>query len=209
MLQECEELMAKGISGTGQGFDLPGRRLGGFSRQPPLSSLHLAALAAAENRSRLGSLLPSGPKRLGGDSTIMVALSPIQAAAMAAERRLQDDIWCGSVSFEGSASGEGSSDKSESLLHVEQTAGISTDHSNSSTCASDSISRKRSRESDKLSSVQSPNGYSQSNFIDLSDASPSGSISNHDREHNSQETTMWECGICTLLNPVSFHLFIS
>ncbi|KAE9468042.1 hypothetical protein C3L33_00050, partial [Rhododendron williamsianum] len=79
--QECEELMAKGITGTGQGFDLPGRRLGGFTHQPPF---------------------------------------PIQAAAMAAERRLHDDVWCGSNSsksegssamFRDSALGEGGSDQ--------------------------------------------------------------------------------------------------
>ncbi|OMO51087.1 DNA damage response protein [Corchorus capsularis] len=75
-----------------EGFDIPGRRLGGFSRQPALSSLRQTALAAAENRKRLGSLLPTGPKRLGGDNTIKDALSPIQAAAIVAERRLQDDI---------------------------------------------------------------------------------------------------------------------
>ncbi|PPS11338.1 hypothetical protein GOBAR_AA09304 [Gossypium barbadense] len=85
---ECEELMSKGITGTGEGFDLLGRRLGGFSRHPPLSSLRQTASAAAENRARLGSLSPSGPKRLGGDSTVRDALSPIQADAMAAERRL-------------------------------------------------------------------------------------------------------------------------
>ncbi|XP_056167943.1 DNA-dependent metalloprotease WSS1-like [Syzygium oleosum] len=99
--KECEELMAKGITGTGQGFDLPGRRLGGFSRQPPPSSLRQTALAAAENRARRGALLPSGPRRIGGDSDIRNALSPIQAAAMAAERRLRDELWCGSKSAEG------------------------------------------------------------------------------------------------------------
>ncbi|KAA8540187.1 hypothetical protein F0562_024250 [Nyssa sinensis] len=98
--KECEELMTKGITGTGQGFDLPGRRLGGFSRQPPLSSLRQKALAAAENRAQRGALFPSGTKRIGGDSSIMTALSPIQAAAMAAERRLHDDLWCGSKSLE-------------------------------------------------------------------------------------------------------------
>ncbi|KAJ6717381.1 ZINC ION BINDING PROTEIN [Salix purpurea] len=51
--------MAKGITGTGQGFDLPGRCLGGFSRQPPLSSLRPSALAATENRARRDDLLPS------------------------------------------------------------------------------------------------------------------------------------------------------
>lgn len=96
--KECEELMSNGISGTGEGFDLPGKRLGGFSHQPPLASLRKTTLAAAENRKRLNSLLPSGPLRLGGDKNIMSALSPVQAAAMAAERRLQDEIWCASVS---------------------------------------------------------------------------------------------------------------
>ncbi|CAM8989001.1 unnamed protein product [Rhodiola kirilowii] len=65
--KECEELMAKGVTGTGEGFDLPGRILGGFSRQPPVLSFRQTALAAAENRARKGSLMPPGPKRLGGD----------------------------------------------------------------------------------------------------------------------------------------------
>ncbi|KAK9281268.1 hypothetical protein L1049_004164 [Liquidambar formosana] len=105
--KECEELMAKGITGTGQGFDLPGRRLGGISHQPPLSLLRQNALAAAENRERRGALLPSGPKRIGGDSNIMTALSPIQAAAMAAERRLHDDLWCGSKNLESNTNVQG------------------------------------------------------------------------------------------------------
>ncbi|KAK4361725.1 hypothetical protein RND71_016966 [Anisodus tanguticus] len=106
--KECEELMAKGITGTGQGFDLPGKRLGGFSHQPPLSSLRQKALAAAENRERIGVLLPSGSKRLGGDSSIKAVLSPIQAAAMAAERRLHDDLWCGSKMLESEGPSESS-----------------------------------------------------------------------------------------------------
>nr|GMC51716.1 DNA-dependent metalloprotease WSS1-like [Ipomoea batatas] len=96
--KECEDLMSKGISGTGEGFDLPGKRLGGFFPQPSLSSLRKTAAAAAEKRAHLKSLLPPGPKRLGGNKSIMGALTPIQAAAMAAERRLQDNIWCASES---------------------------------------------------------------------------------------------------------------
>ncbi|KAJ1405867.1 WLM domain [Sesbania bispinosa] len=99
--KECEELMVKGITGTGKGFDLSGRRLGGFSRQPPSSSLRQTALAAAESRAQHRALLPSGPQCLGGDNNIKSALSPIQAAAMAAERRLHDDMWCGSKSAGG------------------------------------------------------------------------------------------------------------
>ncbi|XP_052180701.1 DNA-dependent metalloprotease WSS1-like isoform X2 [Diospyros lotus] len=106
--KECEELMAKGITGTGRGFDLPGRRLGGFSRQPPLPLLRQNALAAAESRARRGALLPSGPRHIGGDSSIMSALSPIQAAAMAAERRLLDEVWCGSKSSNSEGPSESS-----------------------------------------------------------------------------------------------------
>ena len=187
--------MAKGISGTGEGFDLPGRRLGGFSRQPPLSSLRVTALAAAEKRSRAGSLLPSGPRRVGGDSTIMSALSPIQAAAMAAERRLQDEIWCGSLSCEASEAGEGSSDSS---------VGTSNPRCNSNAHNSDSISKKRSREPEKPSSAQPPNWqHLGSNFVDLTGDSTSVSTPNHNTIHDTEKTDMWECGTCTLLNPVS------
>lgn len=206
--KECEELMAKGITGTGEGFDLPGKRLGGFSRQPPLSSLRQTALTAAEKRVRLGSLLPSGPKRLGGDSTIMVALSPVQAAAMAAERRLQDEIWCGSASCEDAQEGETSSD-----LIQGQSAGTSRLSSGSppfvdlsidasslseSMLTHDERSQKRSRESDKISISYSFYGRPESNFVDLTmGASTSGSMLNY----NMEEPLMWECGTCTLLNP--------
>lgn len=108
--------MTKGIMGTGRGFDLPGRRLGGSSRQPPLSSLHQNALTAAENRVRRGDMLPSGPKRIGGDSSIMATLSPIQAAGMAAERRLHDDVWCGSKSLQS----EGFSETSKASVLLEE-----------------------------------------------------------------------------------------
>ncbi|WVZ82202.1 hypothetical protein U9M48_029490 [Paspalum notatum var. saurae] len=94
--KECEELVSKGITGTGQGFDGTGKRLGGFTVHPPPPSLRQATLAAAQKRARNGALLPSGPRKLGGDNDIMSALSPVQAAAMAAERRLYDDLWCGS-----------------------------------------------------------------------------------------------------------------
>ncbi|XP_002962564.2 DNA-dependent metalloprotease WSS1 [Selaginella moellendorffii] len=93
--KECEDLMAKGITGTGQGFDASGKKLSNASHNPPASSLRKTALAAAEKRQRLGSLLPAGPQKLGGDISMRNSLSPAQAAAMAAERRFRDDLWCG------------------------------------------------------------------------------------------------------------------
>ncbi|XVF33880.1 hypothetical protein REPUB_Repub18cG0009500 [Reevesia pubescens] len=176
--KECEELMAKGIAGTGEGFDLLGRRLGGFSRQPPLSSLRNTALAAAENRARLGSLLPSVPKRLGGDSTIMSALSPIQAAAMAAERRLQDDNWCSSHCSEVAGDEENCADTLQDHLDMEQRAESLSVKDVSSGHAFGGTSLKRSHEPDK--SFQSMNVQLKSSFVDFTtDAPVVGSVINH------------------------------
>lgn len=94
--EECEDLIAKGIKSSGKGFDLPGRRLGGFTRYPSPPPLRDAARDAAERRARAGALVPSGPRRVGGDGGIRAVLSPIQAAAMAAERRMRDVLWCAS-----------------------------------------------------------------------------------------------------------------
>ncbi|TYK07928.1 DNA damage response protein WSS1 [Cucumis melo var. makuwa] len=185
--KECEELVAKGISGTAQGFDLPGRRLGGNVRQPPLSSLRKSSLAAAEGRRRLASLLPSGPNRLGGDSNIMVALSPVQAAAMAAERRLQDDIWC--ASFQGMPVDEDCCPVDEDCCpHFPSEVAHSSKgvlrSSNNLSKGVDALHQKRSRESER-SSNKSSNGHVISDFVDLSkdDAIP-GSSANYRAESN-------------------------
>ncbi|KAL9319902.1 hypothetical protein ACSQ67_011741 [Phaseolus vulgaris] len=202
--KECEELMAKGITGAGEGFDLPGRRLGGYSRQPPLPSLRKTALEAVEKRARLGSLLPSGPKRIGGDSVIMKALTPVQAAAMAAEQRLQDEIWCG--------------------------GNVGTSRlTDNSTLPSKLLSRKRSQDTDSSlpvgSSSSSPEfidlsmdtpktgskrrccgsetiSHSQSNFQAGSSSANLSSVSVYgdNRTFRSDESGMWECTMCTLLN---------
>lgn len=246
--------MAKGISGSAQGFDLPGRRLGGNVRQPPLSSLRKSTLSAAEGRKRLGSLLPSGPNRLGGDSNIMTALSPVQAAAMAAERRLQDDIWCASLQ-EMPVEEECCSDFPSEVVHSSQ-AGKSGHFCNSSNGV-DALHPKRSRDSERNSN-KSSNGCLKPDFVDLSkEVISPGSSADYDMESNKRhkmservlfpqscaearsmtdrvpfhqscgesssidlscsssnlmtshdgalhpgELSMWECGNCTLMNPV-------
>ncbi|KAG7595326.1 Zinc finger RanBP2-type [Arabidopsis thaliana x Arabidopsis arenosa] len=221
--KECEELMSKGITGTGQGFDIPGKRLGGLSRQPPLSSLRATAATAAEKRVRAGTLLPSGPHRLGGDSSIMSDLSPIQAAAMAAERRLLDDIWCGSQSTEALEDEESDSDTCKEPVSIRET------------CMS--MNAKSVKRCNSLSNANScpPSSSHQggSDVIDLteesfetrcakrncspSDQGPScakdvpnsgvtkSSITLPSTSYNGnqsrEESTMWECAECTLLNP--------
>ncbi|KAL3503607.1 hypothetical protein ACH5RR_038056 [Cinchona calisaya] len=212
--KECEDLIRKGISGSGKGFDLPGRRLGGFKPQPPLSFFRQSVLAAAETRLHLGSLMPSGPKRLGGDSSMMSALTPIQAAAMAAERRLRDNIWCGSESYDASESG-GEENNNQNALNTANSSKNSKDFDSFHTQTSNVISRKRRHGSNDTASSLSHNGHPDSNFVDLttdadlessrvdlsSGAAASKFFGGSDRPNDMENSTMWECGNCTLLNP--------
>ena len=94
LTKECEELMAKGIGGGN--FDGPSAgRVGGKNAGRELSSFdrRQAALCAAEERARKQSLMPSGPRKLGGDASLR-DLPPALAAAAAAERRSRDNKWC-------------------------------------------------------------------------------------------------------------------
>lgn len=190
--KECEDLMVKGISGTGQGFDAPGTRLGrGYSHNPPLSNLRQAALAAAEKRVRTGTLMPSGPRRLGGDSVIMQALSPIQAAAMAAERRQRDDIWCAAPDTIG-----------EDGLHKAQereSANAPTLPSKKDTGAAGQESQSGlGMRTDSKSWQTADKGVAfVGNFVP--EVPQSSSYQGHDRVESS--SAMWECSVCTLLNP--------
>lgn len=238
-MKECEDLISKGISGSGKGFDLPGKRLGGFSNKPPLSSLRQTTLAAAEKRVRLGSLLPSGPKRLGGDSSLMAALSPIQAAAMAAERRLQDNIWCGSESYD-EAEEKDEENNDQNPLEMVPSVGSSRRSEGSSAPVFPVLSQKRKHWSRETLSSQSHSGPLEPMFVDLtnstsmlestsqhhevstkricqsdnslhapvsnSNSAASICLSSTNGSHGTEESTMWECGTCTLLNPVSAEL---
>jgi hypothetical protein len=105
----------------------------------------------------------SGPNRIGGDSFIMKALSPGQAAAMAAERRLQDDLRCGSQSCDPSDHEDVNNGSSKNLINKQNNVGSSrpTDNCN---LAMDPTSRKRSR--DKGSSLP-VHSSSNPKFVDL------------------------------------------
>ncbi|KAF3542316.1 hypothetical protein DY000_02010639 [Brassica cretica] len=226
--KECEELMSKGITGTGQGFDVPGKRLGGFSRQPPLSSLRATAATAAQKRVRAGNLLPSGPQRLGGDSSIMSHLTPIQAAAMAAERRFLDDVWCGSQSAEALEDQENDSHAcaepftSLNARPAKRSSSCST--ATSSSCppssshqwgsdvidlteeASETRCSKRSCSPGDQVPSSSFKDEPISGVMKSSETSPSTS---YNANQGREEPAMWQCAECTLLNPNSFTvLFI-
>jgi len=172
--KECDELVSKGITGTGQGFDGTGRRLGGFTVYPPPPSLRQATEAAAQKRARNGALLPSGPTKLGGNNYIMSVLSPVQAAAMAAERRMHDDLWCGSHDQSGI-------DDSDDVVILEEPPNLTardgkpTKGSCSNTIAEPSTS----------SGIHTAPRDGSSSFRTTSDAG---------------DDSKWECGACTLLN---------
>ncbi|CAF1712907.1 uncharacterized protein LOC106354105 [Brassica napus] len=200
--KECEELMSKGITGTGRGFDVPGKRLGGFSRQPPLSSLRATAATAAEKRVRAGNLLPSGPQRLGGDSSIMSHLTPIQAAAMAAERRFLDDVWCGSQSAEAFEEKENDSHTCTEPLSVR-----SAKRSSSCSNATNSSGPPSSWGSDVIDLTEEEASESsrctKRSCNPAGDQGPSSSSSTgYNANQGREDTAMWECAECTLLNPL-------
>lgn len=221
--KECEELMSKGITGTGQGFDMPGKRLGGLSRQPSLSFLRATAATAAEKRVRAGTLLPSGPQRLGGDSSIMSDLSPIQAAAMAAERRLLDDIWCGSQSTDALEDEENDSDTYKEPVSIRETCtsvnGKSVKRcnswSNAHSCPPSSSHQQGSdvidltEESFEIRCTKrnrSPGDQGPSCAKDVPNAGVMKSSiplpsTSYNANQSREESTMWECAECTLLNP--------
>ncbi|KAH9614640.1 hypothetical protein KSS87_007985 [Heliosperma pusillum] len=223
--KECEELMTKGITGTGEGFNLPGKRLGGSSRQPSISSLRKTSLAAAQKRQKLNSLLPAGPLRLGGDKTIMTSLSPAQAAAMAAERRLQDEIWCassfarvdtedegnsdvfetvsfGALSIPSSSTSSGSSRKMINTSYGDNLIDLTSNGNSTSTIIHDTRLGKRCRDSCSSSSYSLSNDLPEYDLISPSkNLSTSTLTNNHTASNKNGESDLWTCETCTLLNP--------
>ncbi|KAI8924325.1 WLM domain-containing protein [Entophlyctis helioformis] len=124
---EYEQLMASG-------FQPEGARLGG-KRIESEAVAKAAALASAERRRRINAImLPAGGRRLGGSSSsgssgssgsgsagglslgqLEGLLTPAQMAAMSAERRAKDQIWCGSC--------EGHADNTSNANHAAGSAG--------------------------------------------------------------------------------------
>lgn len=111
--KEYKEFEAKGVRGTGQGFDArPTGRLadfgGTYMHNPPKERLPGLAAEAAERRARqqqvMGGGGGGGGRKLGvggaegGGAHKRTAqergLTPAQAAAEAAERRAEDNKWC-------------------------------------------------------------------------------------------------------------------
>lgn len=122
--RETEDLIVSGYSG--EGFFSTGHNLG--SRSVPRYLSKQAAADAAEKRQHLSRLCPPGGVRLGGGGP--KNMTPAQLAAMAAEKRLQDKIWCGGSIVENEVSSPNSpiaspssSSNTKRKLNVDDTTG--------------------------------------------------------------------------------------
>lgn len=160
----------------------------------------------------------------------MVALTPVQAAAMAAERRLQDNIWCGSELW-----GDDKSEEDDDSEPLQRSPDNGCCHGVSRPPVLDGqdvkvVSRKRNKESGDAALLRSSNLQKKHTFVDLvgdtsdnellecldeiphnksirkgssKEASTSASNCCDQISHNDQYNT-WQCSVCTLLNSVSF-----
>ena len=96
--QECEDLMARGVGGTGAGFDAKGTRLGhrGGWGGTETRDAKTAAVEAARKRAQQHAVMgPPGGRRLGGGDARGAPrpADPRAAAAAAAERRLRAETF--------------------------------------------------------------------------------------------------------------------
>mmetsp|Transcript_9774 Transcript_9774/g.25647 ORF Transcript_9774/g.25647 Transcript_9774/m.25647 type:complete len:377 (+) Transcript_9774:60-1190(+) len=94
LIAECDNDVARGVGGSGAGFDLHGLRLS-KDRHNPSSARdgRLKALEAAEKRWSKQQLMSGSGMRLGGAAPPQDR-SPAEMAAEAAIRRANDDLWC-------------------------------------------------------------------------------------------------------------------
>ncbi|KAJ3247670.1 hypothetical protein HDU78_003476 [Chytriomyces hyalinus] len=164
---------------TGAGFDSAGIRLGGGVRKVDEGEARAIALRAALEREKKGRIMiPAGGRKLGGSlAGKEKTMTPGEMAAMAAERRLKDRVWCGSKG-----------DGGHSHVHV-----ISDDDDDSD--SEDDVGKRKGKNagpstasiSDKpTSKPQSSNATKQTEKVLSTKASSSLESANH-----------WECQACS------------
>ncbi|CAG8468600.1 2417_t:CDS:2 [Ambispora leptoticha] len=97
---EYDELLKRGY--TGEGFFTVGHRLGGASNVP-IEVARKRALEASEKRRLKDQVMMKGGQKLGGGN-LWSGLSVWEKAALAAERRMMDNVWCGNEGYSNSGS---------------------------------------------------------------------------------------------------------
>ena len=94
--KECEDLMAKGLGGTGVGFDAKGMELGhrgGWGGIETRDAITAAVDAANKRAKQHAAMGPPGGRKLGAGASAVSSKSPRSAAAEAAERRRKNEAF--------------------------------------------------------------------------------------------------------------------
>jgi hypothetical protein len=214
---ECEELMAKGIGGTGAGFDAPsagkvGGRFIGPSDQISNFDKRAIALKAAEQRAKRQALMSTGPRKLGEDTTGLRNLPPALAAAAAAERRALDNKWCPTEQMSQEID-EGASIHAALQAVLDSRAALGNNGGASSSRAAVEKKKTDGKEEERKHQQQQspqpqPPSFCTINGGNNNNANNNGSIIDLTNEASQPDgdtkitanPTEWECASCTFIN---------
>jgi DNA-dependent metalloprotease WSS1 len=172
---EYDVLLIKGFSD--EGFFGNGYRLGqGISHNVSPALARQKALEEAEKRRKIEGLMTKGGRRLGGGDGYGLPLREL--AAMAAERRRRDGLWCGSE-------------------------GINNNNNSSGTS---SVVKERSTTTRPISGRIPPNKIPGLSKVNATARIPADKLPGTSNSLNSWETIEWTCSQCTFINrPMSLQ----
>lgn len=210
---ECEDLIVRGVRGTGAGFDAnPAGKAGGrfIGRELAPHQRREEAAKAAEQRARKTAAMPAGPRRLGGDTTLREGCDPRQAAAIAAERRERDNVWCPTERLGQDVAGQ---DVHAALREILDKAQNGQQASTAAGAGSSAQAHRQQHSSAVKSASHGPTSHSgaasAADFVDLT-AEDGGSLlplhANPKRRRTAGAApawaggTGWQCDVCTLWN---------
>jgi uncharacterized Zn finger protein (UPF0148 family) len=208
---ECDALEAKGVGGSGSGFDADGQKLSGVSHNPmTVRDGRLAAAAAAERRAQKRSLGmgSGGGQRLGGRRPA-AGLPPAQMAALAATRRSADEQWCSShlrgleeipdwlgptpadsAAARGAAAAKSSPD----------TGTVVTGRTGSAPQAGSVYKGAQSKRGERSTDSTAAALSKRTRIVSLSSTCTNREQTGNDSSSSGGNLTQWHCSQCTLLN---------
>ncbi|CAG8567823.1 8893_t:CDS:2 [Ambispora gerdemannii] len=201
---EYDELIMK--SYTGEGFFSMGRQLGGVLVHAPNVPIEVArkrTLEACENRRLKDQVMMKGGQKLGGGN-LWSGLSLCEKAALAAERRLRDNIWCGYEGNhgEGRSSGSRKNNKTPTITSARSPASPSLSDSTEWTCISCTLVNKPFALQCEVCDVKRPTDVPISGL----DAQNISSVANTNQNvvaidrHFEIHKSTWACKRCTFEN---------
>ncbi|KAI8854292.1 WLM domain-containing protein [Chytridium lagenaria] len=204
---ELQDLRNKGWHG--EGFDAPGFRVGmGISHNVPETERRKAALQAAETRATVNKIMiPSGGRKLGGNAFEVLSnearMSPKVMAALAAERRRRDALWCGSGDGEAVTGKRRLTTLPPDSSGLEWKCGVCTLENAKTFLACEACGTDRPSD-DKKGSGSSPSKRVNRDKPLKPDSGASKSFSS--RSATSTTSKEWSCPECGWVQPLS-HIF--